>query len=523
VLDPATPGMARARSAPLAAALEQLGLSYVSDLRRSPHAAERAGVYLLSSDRADFDPRAAAAALRAQPGVLGAAPNLHLRLDVVPNDPMFPQQWHLTNSAAAVHAQQGWARSTGSPGVLVAIIDTGVDVSHEDLAANIWTNPGEVAGNGLDDDGDGFIDDVHGWDFGDGDADPSPTPFFDAATGIDVGWHGTFVAGLAAAATDNATGISGIAWHCRILPLKVTTTAGDIPLSAVSAAVDYAVARHVKVINMSLGTSDSTAVSVFQPLVNEAVNADIVVVAAAGNDGTDQPQYPAACDSVLAVASTNASNVRSSWSNWGYYVDLCAPGEGMWSCIANNYTYDDWSQIAFEYYWGWDGVTPYMENDGTSFAAPIVSGAAALVRSLSPAMTAPQVMQSLLISGDVKAYDNPIGPKVDLDRALQTVLAVEPGASAAPDRLALGSSPNPAASTLTLRWTLPAGGPARLAIHDAAGRLVRTLAAGPLPSGEGSLAWDLRDANGASVAPGLYFARLEAAGGRLVRRIAVVH
>jgi hypothetical protein len=255
--------------------------------------------------------------------------------------------------------------------------------------------------------------------------------------------------------------------------------------------------------------------------VNEAVSAGIVCVAAAGNDGTDLPSYPAACDSVLAVASTNSSNLRSSWSNWGWYVDLCAPGESMWSAIANNYVYDDWSATMFEYLWGWDGTTPYMYNDGTSFAAPVVSGAAALMRSHSPAMTAQQVMHALIVSGDVKAYDDPIGPKLDLDRALTTVLAVEPGVEQ-PGPLALAVSPNPAMRSVALRLVLPAAARGRVAVHDAAGRLVRTLAEGELGSGAQTLAWDLRDSGGGAVAPGLYFVALEAGTERVTRRIAVV-
>jgi subtilisin family serine protease len=513
---------ARAASAALAATLDRLGLGRAEDLRRAtPPGARRVEIVRLFSGRAGFDPRAAAAALRSQPGVLGAAPNLHLRLDLVPNDPYFSSQWCFGNSAAAIHAQQGWARSTGAAGVVIAILDTGADTGHADLASKIWTNPGEIPANGIDDEGDGFADDVHGWDFGDADADPRPVPMFDAVFGIDEGWHGTFVAGLAAAATNNGVGTAGVAWGCRILPLKVNDSAGDIPLTALVGAFDYAIAQHADVINLSLGTTDLSAAAFFQPLIDEAFDADIVCVAAAGNEGTDTPSWPAACDSVLAVASTNAANVRSDWSNWGGYVDLCAPGEAMWSCIADNYVYDETSQLFFEILWGWDTVNPYMQNDGTSFAAPLVSGAAALVRSLSPAMTAQQVMAMLVTSGDVKVYDNPIGPKLNLDRALTYIADVEP--AVAPARgVTLSASPNPAAGPATLRFGLPAGGRARLVILDAAGRRVRTLEDAALAAGTRAIAWDLRDERGAHVRAGLYFAHLEAGGARLTRRFAVI-
>ena len=513
-------GRAASPDATLPAPLARLGIARVENLRRAPGGGNRVGVFLLHSDAPGFDPHAAARALRAEPGVLGAAPNLHLQLDVVPNDPMLSQEWWLGTSAAGVHAQTGWAHTTGDSGVVIAIMDTGVDTGHEDLAAKIWTNPGETAGNGLDDDHNGFVDDVHGWDFGDHDNDPNPEPMIDPSVGVDTGWHGTFVAGLAAAATNNATGIAGIAWGCRIMPLKVSNAAGDIPLAAVASAFDYAAAMRPAVLNMSFGTTDTSAASVFQPLVNEAFDAGIVCVAAAGNTGTDSLSFPAACESVLAVASTNAANDRSSFSNWGTYVDIAAPGETMWSTIARNYTYDDTSQLFFEFLWGWDGFTPYMENDGTSFAAPIVSGAAALVRTLAPGMPPQTVMQQLVVTGDVKLYDDPIGPKLDLDRALSGALAVAP--AAAPARLALAPAPNPAAGALAIAYALPVAGMVRLAIYDPAGRRVRVLASGRRAAGVYSAPWDLRDASGARVPPGLYLASLEAAGARASRRIAVV-
>jgi subtilisin family serine protease len=276
------------------------------------------------------------------------------------------------------------------------------------------------------------------------------------------------------------------------------------------------------VINFSLGSADTSAASFFQPLINEAIAADIVCVASAGNDGTDAPQWPAACDSVLAVASTNDANQRSDWSNWGVYVDMCAPGESMWSCIGDNYVYDENSQFFFELLWGWDTVNPYMLGDGTSFAAPVVSGAAALVRSHAPWMHALQVTSDLVASGDVKVYDNPIGPKLNLDRALQNVLAVE-SAPAAPGTLALAASPNPARTAATLRFALPRPGGVRLAILDPAGRRVRTLADGPLGAGGHALVWDLRDERGTAVAPGLYFARLDGADGHVTRRVVVLN
>ncbi|HTR97180.1 MAG TPA: S8 family serine peptidase, partial [Candidatus Acidoferrales bacterium] len=329
----ATGGIAT-RSALAASALHALALGHARMLRRSAAAKDRVELLQLRSDRADFDPVAAAAQLRTLPGVLAASPNVHFRLDIAPNDPLFAEQWHLGTSAAGINPQPGWALEKGSSSVLVAILDCGVDLQHADLYSKIWVNPGEIPGNGIDDDGDGYQDDVNGWDFGDGDNDPDPDPIMDPESGVDVGWHGTFVAGLAAAATNNGLGVAGVAWNCKILPCKVSDIYGDLPLSAILEAMDYAIAHNVAAINMSFGSTDTTTRGLLQPLVDEATSAGIVCVAAAGNTGTDTPEFPAACTNVLAVASTNVSNLRSSWSNWGWYVNIAAPGENVWSTIA---------------------------------------------------------------------------------------------------------------------------------------------------------------------------------------------
>ena len=518
----AVAGSARAGNATLAATLARFGLARAENLQRSPGAIARdVDVFLLRSDLAGFDPVAACAGLLAMPGVLAASPDVHFTLHLTPNDPYLPTQWHLSNSAAAIHAPAGWGRETGKASQLIAILDTGVDLDHSDLHSKIWINPGEIPGNGIDDEGDGYADDVNGWDFGDADADPNPDPVYDPATGVDVGWHGTFVAGLAAAATNNGVGVAGVAWNCRILPLKVSDVNGDIALSSVASAVDYAVAHHAAVINFSFGTTDPLAAGVLQAMVNEAAANDVVCVASAGNTGTDTPTWPAACDSVVAVASTNENNLRSSWSNWGWYVDCGAPGENVVSTIARNYAYDAYSLAYFQVYFGFDGLHAYMANSGTSFAAPLVSGAVALLRSHVPWGTAKDVTWVLGQVGDVKLYDNPIGPKLDLDRLIGGSLAVDPASGPGAGLAFAPPAPNPASHAATLAFALPRAGHVRLAILDAAGRRVRVLAERVQDAGAHSLAWDLRDEAGRAVAAGLYFARLETPMGARTQRLAV--
>jgi len=514
-------GSARAGSVALAATLARFGLGHATVLSAET-ATGQGEIVRLKSALAGFDPVAAAAAMRALPGVVGASPNVHLQLNLVPTDPYLPYQWHLGTSAAAIHAQQGWDRQTGSPNVVVAIIDTGVDLTHADLYQNIWTNPGEVDGNGIDDDHDGYADDVHGWDFGDNDNDPDPDPMIDPSYGIDEGWHGTFVAGLAAGVGNNGIGISGVAMNCKIMPLKISDSYGNLLLSSAVSAIAYAAAHHVAALNMSFGTTDPTAQYIFQPAVTAATAAGVVCVASAGNSGTDTPQYPAACDSVIAVASTNDANVRSSWSNWGWYVDMAAPGEGMWSTIARNYQYDDYSLAAFEQWWGFDGMHAYMENDGTSFAAPLVTGAVGLMRSQFPTLTAKQVLKFIVAAGEVKAYDDPIGPKLDLDHTLISPLAVGPDDGVAGALAFAAPQPNPAVARTTLRFTLPQAGRARLSLYDASGRRVAVLADGAQGAGTHALAWDLRDEAGRTVSPGLYFAHLETPAGSRTQRVVVM-
>jgi thermitase len=296
--------------------------------------------------------------LNQSPAVEYAEPNYLVHMaDTLPNDPGWNSQYGPIN----IQAPQAWDITTGSSSVVIAVIDSGVDLGHPDLASKIWTNPGETGGgkqtNGLDDDGDGYVDDWRGWDFVNGDNRPQ-----------DDNGHGTHVAGIAAAASNNGVGIAGIAWGARIMPLKVLDSNGSGSESNVAAAMTWAADHGAKVINLSLGGGPS---SVMEDAVNYAYSSGVTVVAAAGNDGAlgGGVLYPAAYDHAIAVASTDASNNRSSFSSYGPEVDLAAPGSGIYSTVPTG---------SCEFC----NPSGYNTLSGTSMATPHVAGVAALLASL---------------------------------------------------------------------------------------------------------------------------------------------
>jgi subtilisin family serine protease len=477
----------------------------------------------LRSTRASFDPLEAARALRATGAFRAVCPDYRLApFGTRPDDTDFPFQWYADSGAIGIQLPDAWDLERGDSSVVIAIMDTGIDTGHPDLASKIWHNPGEIPGNGLDDDGNGLVDDVEGWDFGTDDADPNPEYTQDVTSGLDVGFHGTFCAGLAAAATGNAEGIAGAAWRCRLMPLKVSHPDSGITTRAVTEAFLYAADRRPGVLSMSFGAAGDPGVpEYFQALVDVATAAGVLCVAAAGNDGDSARVYPAACNGVLAVAATDLDNARAYFSQWGPWVDVAAPGSLMWSTICRNYVFSDLDQLYYWFLFGWDGERPYMYGDGTSFACPLVAGVCGLVRSRFAMLTPQQVIEHLVATGDSVSFDYPIGPKVNAFRAVET-----PPAAVTPPALPLAlrlepPAPNPSGRAADLRFGLPAGGRAQLTIFDCAGRRVRTLVDAMLPAGSHFIRWDGRDGAGRAAPSGVYLVRLEcngaAAGRKLVR------
>lgn len=270
---------------------------------------------------------------RSLPEVEAASPNYRRCLQRLPNDPKLSHLWGMTQ----ISAPEGWEKNTGSFGVVLAVMDTGVDYHHDDLAANMWINPGEVAANGVDDDGNGFIDDVHGYDFAaDNDGNPDSDP-------MDIDSHGTHVAGTMAAVGDNSTGVCGINWNVKVMALKCFRPDMYIYDSDSIEALEYAMLMkqdfgvNLVAINASFGGSGSN--QLLKDAIAEAGDLGIALVCAAGNNGTDNdatPFYPASYDlpNVIAVAATDAGDQLASFSNYGLNsVDIAAPGEGILSTV----------------------------------------------------------------------------------------------------------------------------------------------------------------------------------------------
>lgn len=284
--------------------------------------------------------------LKDDPDVEAAEPNYLRRVSaVVPNDADFSKLWGLSNSGQTVNASAGvsgvdiqylkaWklsrsATAADAPEVVVAVVDTGVDITHPDLAANVWTNPGETAGNNQDDDGDGYTDDVHGYDFAE-----------NTAAITDSGYHGTHVAGTIAAVGRNGLGIIGVEPHAKILPLKVSSDGDSMSTSAILSAINYVLklkARGINIVavNASYGGSSSTTAE--RTAIEALRDAGIILVAAAGNDGTNndsRPQYPAAYTTanIITVAALDQDGTLASFSNYGSTsVDIAAPGVNVYS------------------------------------------------------------------------------------------------------------------------------------------------------------------------------------------------
>ncbi len=358
---------------------------------------------------------------------------------LTPNDPGFTQQWYLEK----IKAPEAWERGRqlrgslgqGSADVIIAVIDSGVDIDHPDLKDNIWTNPREIPGNGIDDDHNGYIDDVHGWDFLTNTNDPRPkvdndTDLTRSPLGVH---HGTIIAGLAAAVGDNSQGVAGVVWHSSILPLRVIHSDGSGEATQVARAIDYAIAQGANIINLSFVGDTNT--SVLANAVMRAQKAGILIVAAAGNqtnlDGASHvydldatPLYPICHDgldnAVIGVTSTDKNDQKSSFASFGTHcIDVSAPGEELIVTRATDPRFGPVRLYGFPI-------------EGTSMSTALVSGSAALLKSLFPNVSMKRIGEVLMSSADSvdasnSAYVNRMGRgRINLDRAVEELSLGEP-------------------------------------------------------------------------------------------------
>ncbi len=295
-----------------------------------------------------------------------------------PNDPGYQYLWGLDNTGQApfygksdadIDAPEAWSSTTGSSSVIVAVVDTGVDYTHPDLAANIWQNSRETI-NGIDDDGNGYIDDIRGWNFNAKTNDPK-----------DDNGHGTHCAGTIAAVGNNGVGVAGVGWNVKIMPLKFLNAAGSGYVSDAISAILYANKMGATVISNSWSGTGYT-----QSLKDAIDASSAVVVCAAGNSGKNSdvnPQNPAAFQSanIISVAATDYNDNLASFSNYGSgSVDLAAPGVSIYSTTSSG---------------------SYRYLSGTSMATPHVSGVAALLKSKSPSLTGSAIKSKILSNVDI--------------------------------------------------------------------------------------------------------------------------
>jgi subtilisin family serine protease len=409
-----------ARTAQRAAAL---GAAGATPLR----AYELGGISLLKVDSLGVEQ--AVAALARDPAVAWAEPNYTWSIGRVPNDTRYPDQWSLSNHGqgsgtpgADILAEAAWDVTTGDSTLVVGVLDTGLDLLQPDMVGNVWTNPGEIADNGIDDDGDGYVDDVHGWDFANRDSDP-----------MDDNGHGTHVSGIIAATGNNAFGIAGVCWRTKIMALKFLAANGTGLTSNAIEALQFALVHHVRVTNNSWGGGPRS--QALADAFAAAGTAGMLIVVAAGNSAQDlevSPGYPGSYDTpeLVVVAATDKNDNLADFSNYGLVsVDMAAPGDGILSL---------WPQRRVAIL------------SGTSMAAPHVTGAAALLLARDPGMT-PLAMKERLLRGATPLATLEgrcvSGGRLDLLRTLADPDTLAPGPIAGLRVTAVGSN------SVSLAWT----------------------------------------------------------------------
>ena len=356
--------------------------------------------------------------LMLSPDVEYAAPVLIHTASFTPNDPLFGQQAWLNN----MRLPQAWDISKGSKDVIVAIVDSGTDWQHEDLSSQIWSNTDEIPNNNKDDDNNGYVDDVRGWDFVgnvtiqeviNGILKPDNDPRIDYPTINGTNGHGTVVAGCTGASTHNATGVASPGYNITLMPLKCGSDRPDVPsILEGYTAIRYAADNGAHIINCSWGGPGTSPA--IQDVIDYAISKGALVIAASGNDGQNNDvavQNPANLDGVLSVGASNNNDRVTGFSNYGWVVDVYAPGANILSTWHGN---------------RYNGLT------GTSFSCPLTSGVAALVKAIHPDWTPEMIAAQLRATVDpltgISAGRRPqYFGRVNAERALKVNASFESG------------------------------------------------------------------------------------------------
>lgn len=386
------------------------------------------------------------------PDVVNAEPDYAVSLNAIPGDPMFPELWGLHNTGqnegkvdADIDAPEAWDISQGSDQVVIAVIDSGVAYYHEDLADNMWVNTGEIPDNGTDDDGNGYIDDVHGYDsIGRPDLPD-----------IDFLGHGTHVAGTIAAVGNNGIGISGVSWNSKIMNVRFLSGRGVGYTSDAIACIHYAILMGADIINASWGGIRYS--QALYDAISAANDANILFVASSGNrinDNDQAPHYPSSYElpNIVSVSATNRDDKLAYFSNWGMEsVHVTAPGRHILSTVPEGYC-----RLC--------DFSGYRQLSGTSMSAPHISGAAALLLSLNPDATVSEIKEALIRATDpiakMKYYSQSEG-RFNLEKLLSNNLYFKISGLTTPITLDPGAT---ASSTFDVSALSAYNGPVQLAL-----------------------------------------------------------
>lgn len=399
----------------------------------------------------------------------------------VPDDSRLAQQWSMTK----INAFAAWDYSRGSRDIVVAVVDDAVLITHEDLSGQLWTNPGEIPGDSIDNDGNGFIDDIHGYDLADGDADVNPP----SGAGNFTFSHGTHTSGTAASSTDNGVGVASMAFDVTLMPIKAKhdTTIGSAALQATFTGVDYAILNGADVVNMSFGGNDHN--QSFAYLTQVGTDSGVVFVASSGNGGGYDINYPAGYPDVISVASTRSNDELSGFSSYHPFVDLCAPGSLILSSTAGS-------------------NSSYSNYSGTSMSSPLVASLAALVLSADSTLD-PDDVRDCLRNGCINIdFLNPdkvgwIG--AGRINARNTMACVLPTAITPVQESEFRTRvyPNPVDIRANLAAEIPYTGQLQVQLMDLQGKAVAEVFDGIVAHGNWEMNWEVP----AGMSSGIYLLR----------------